>query len=611
MDGREPRRMTGDRAGDLATGVPWSGGERARSLAHGIRGGIVAFGIALLAALWGGVLFQLERDENLLLLNAERDTSNFAIAFEEHIVRTLKAIDQATAHFRVEFERERGPFDFAAWLKANSALRDVALQVAVIDEDADVLWSSIGPVLGRVDLSDREHIRVHFERDTGELFIGQPVIGRVSGQSSINLSRRLNKSDGSFGGAVVVSLDPSYLASFYRSIDIGQHGAVTVVGHDGIVRARASYNIGPIGQNLSQSRLFQEIAKAHQGSYRNISVVDGIDRIFSYRTVRDYPLHLLVGIAVNDALAEFEPTRVTYLAATSLISLVLIAMLFLLFRQATALQRLTRDLRLKERELVASKEAAEQASRAKSAFLASMSHELRTPLNAIMGFAEVIQAPTAAPSAQPAHIDYARHIHESGEHLLRIINDILDMSKIEAGRLELNEDTLDLRSTVEACLRLISARAAASKLRIETDIPADCPALLADGLRLRQILLNLLTNAVKFTPGPGIVSVLATPTPSGGLAISVADTGIGMTAEEISLAMQPFRQIDSRLARKYAGTGLGLPLVKSLVEMHQGEFRLHSMPGEGTTATLVLPAERLLRHLKNPVATTAGGKTAA
>jgi len=576
---------------------PAVAGARDRLLVPGIRGGIVAFGVLVLAALWAGVFFQLDKERGLALTNAERDASNFAIAFEEHIVRTLKAIDQATAHFRIEFERERGPFDFAAWLKAHAPLRDVALQVTVIDEDRDVLWSSLGPIAGRVDLSDREHIRVHVERDTGELHIGLPVIGRVSGQWSIQLSRRLNREDGSFGGVVVVSLDPGYLSGFYRSIDIGAEGVVTVIGRDGILRARASRDERAVGQNLSGTRLFQEVARARQGSYRNASVVDGIDRIYSYRTTRDYPLYVLVGVAVSDALADFAGTRDAYLTAASLISFVLVVVLAALFRQATALQALTADLRLKERELLASRDAAEQANRAKSAFLASMSHELRTPLNAIMGFAEVIQSRLSSPAARESYGDYVQHIHDSGQHLLDIINAILDMSKIEAGRLELSDGVVDLRSLAESCVRLVRARADLIGVRIDIDILPDFPPLRADALRLRQMMLNLLSNAVKFTPGPGLITVSAARRDDGRLALDVADSGIGMSQEELALALQPFRQIDNRLSRRYEGTGLGLPLVKSLVELHGGELELRSTPERGTVATLLMPRERVLdRH---------------
>ena len=577
---------------------------RERRFVPGIRGGIAAFGALILAALWGGVYFQLDKERSLALANAERDVTNFAIAFEEHIVRTLKAIDQATAHFRIEFERERGPFDFAAWLRAHAALRDIALQVAFVDEDRDPLWSSLGPIPIGMDISDREHIRIHVERDSGELYVGQPVIGRFSAQQSIQLTRRLNKEDGSFGGVVVVSLDPGYLSGFYRSIDIGVDGVVTVIGRDGIVRARASREERAVGQNLIGTRLFQEVAKAPQGSYRNASIVDGIDRVYSYRTVRDYPLYVLVGVAVHDALQDFAETRSAYLTAGSLISLVLVAVLVALFRQATALQALTADLRLKERELLASKEAAEQANRAKSTFLASMSHELRTPLNAIMGFAEVIQSRLTASTASLNYADYAQHIHDSGQHLLNIINAILDMSKIEAGRLELSDSVVDMRALVESCVRLVSARADLAGVRIEIDIPADCPPLRGDSLRLRQILLNLLSNAVKFTPGPGLIAVSASLREDGRLALVVADSGIGMSGEELALALQPFRQIDNRLSRRYEGTGLGLPLVKSLIELHGGELDLRSTPEQGTVATLLLPADRVIRL---PVAATSQG----
>ncbi len=323
--------------------------------------------------------------------------------------------------------------------------------------------------------------------------------------------------------------------------------------------------------------------------------MDGVDRVYSYRTVRDYPLHVLVGIAVVDALRDFVETRSAYVTAATLVSLVLAVVLVVLFHQAGVLERLTRDLRLKERELLASKEAAEQANRAKSAFLASMSHELRTPLNAIMGFAEVIQNRLTAPTASLNYADYAQHIHDSGQHLLNIINAILDMSKIEAGRLELSDSVVDVRALAESCVRLVSARAELTGVRIEIDIPADCPPLRGDSLRLRQILLNLLSNAVKFTPGPGLIAVSASLREDGRLALVVADSGIGMTGEELALALQPFRQIDNRLSRRYEGTGLGLPLVKSLIELHGGELDLRSTPEQGTVATLLIPPDRVIR----------------
>jgi signal transduction histidine kinase len=236
------------------------------------------------------------------------------------------------------------------------------------------------------------------------------------------------------------------------------------------------------------------------------------------------------------------------------------------------------------------------ASRAKSEFLANMSHELRTPLNAILGFSELIRGELLGPVGTAKYRDYASDIYESGQHLLRIINDVLDMSKIEVGRLVLRDDLIDVAAAARASIALVAQRAVAAGIALRTEIPDDLPILVADELRMKQILLNLLSNSVKFTRRLGSATVGAAVQPDGNLAIWVADTGIGMTKGEIALALEPFRQVDSDLARKYEGTGLGLPLARALVEMHGGRLEIVSTPGVGTTVTVLFPAIRLRPH---------------
>ncbi len=246
------------------------------------------------------------------------------------------------------------------------------------------------------------------------------------------------------------------------------------------------------------------------------------------------------------------------------------------------------ERRQSEIMLVEAKEQAEAASRTKSEFLANMSHELRTPLNAILGFAEILEHGVFGP-VNDKQREYLRDIHDSGSHLLQIISDILDISKIEAGRIELRDERVDATALVEACLTLIRPRAVAAQVRVETELPPGLPLLRGDEVRIKQVLLNLLSNAVKFTPAGGAVTVTATPHESGGVALAVADTGIGMSAEEIEEALKPFRQIDGSLSRRHEGTGLGLPLAKSLVELHGGRLRIDSRKGHGTTILAVFP----------------------
>ncbi len=243
----------------------------------------------------------------------------------------------------------------------------------------------------------------------------------------------------------------------------------------------------------------------------------------------------------------------------------------------------------RESELTQAKEAAEAGSRAKSEFLATMSHELRTPLNAIIGFAEMLVGEVIGPLA-PRYHSYAEDIAASGQHLLAIINAILDMSKIEAGKFQLSESEFLLAGAVQRSVRVLAGRAKEAGLSLHADIPRAL-MLCADERIVSQILLNLISNAVKFTPSGGEVRIAA-QLQTDGLLLSVQDSGIGIAQEDIPKSLQPFGQIDSSLSRKYAGTGLGLPLVKSLIELHGGKLIIDSEVGFGTTVTALFPRQR-------------------
>ncbi len=251
------------------------------------------------------------------------------------------------------------------------------------------------------------------------------------------------------------------------------------------------------------------------------------------------------------------------------------------------------DYKAAYEELLVAKTAAEAASKAKSEFLATMSHELRTPLNAIIGFSEFLMDETIRPNDPVKITGYLKAIHESGHHLLAVINDILDHSKAEAGRLEVTEEEVNIEEAVAAALRVVAPRARSGGLEIMTALAPGLPLLRGDSRLLRQILLNLLSNSIKFTPAGGKVEVAAA-SEDGGISLRVRDTGIGMKADDIPKAFEPFRQIDNRFIRKYQGTGLGLSLVKAMVEAHAGTVAVESAPGAGTTVTIRFPAERVV-----------------
>ncbi|HZB93435.1 MAG TPA: ATP-binding protein [Stellaceae bacterium] len=263
-------------------------------------------------------------------------------------------------------------------------------------------------------------------------------------------------------------------------------------------------------------------------------------------------------------------------------------------RTIASMIRLQRENLALVGELRGAKEAAEHASRAKSEFVAAMSHELRTPLNAILGFSEVIRDALFQPLAAQ-YRDYAGDIHRAGQHLLRLINDVLDLSKIEAAHFTLYEETASLGEMVDDCSRLVAARAHARGIALELGIPADLPPIVVDRVRFKQIVLNLLSNAVKFSRDGGSVRVTAALAPAGGLLLRVADNGIGMEPKDIPVALAPFQQVSSGFSRHHEGTGLGLPLANKLTELHGGTLEVESAPGVGTTVTVRLPEERLVR----------------
>lgn len=246
------------------------------------------------------------------------------------------------------------------------------------------------------------------------------------------------------------------------------------------------------------------------------------------------------------------------------------------------------ERKAKEEALQAAKESAEEANRLKSQFLATMSHELRTPLNAILGFSEVIRDQTFGADAGSRYRDYASDIFLSGTHLLELINDILDLSKIEAGGYVLNHETLDLSEIAGECVAAVQTVAQKQGISLKADLPdARCP-LVADRRSARQIFLNLLSNAIKFTPAGGTVT-LRLEARQGGYTIIIEDTGIGIEDGQLPHLFEPFRQADETIAREYGGTGLGLAITKKLVAFHSGTIQVNSEPGAGTTVRVDLP----------------------
>jgi signal transduction histidine kinase len=463
--------------------------------------------------------------------------------------------------------------------------------LTVIGVDGEVRVRAPATATASANVADEAYFRRARDGDGVQVTLAGRDPARAEAEQIV-LSRRITRADGRFAGVLTATLSRDYLQLFFSVLRLGEHGVIALANNEGTILAGR-----PLLESEMSRTAFPELFTEWLplASSAVVPLPDGRDgelRIVGYQRVEKLPLVALIALSKDDALADWRHTTFFQADVCAGIVLTLTFLAVLFYRAFLARILAHHQLRETVRELEEARIAAEELSRVKSQFLANMSHELRTPLNAIIGFSEVIRDARMGP-VDTRYRDYARDIHNSGDHLLRLINDVLDLAKVEAGRLELHEEPLDLGKLFLDCSRLIADRLANGRLDFASTLPAAPPQIVGDELRLKQILLNLLSNAIKFTPPGGRIRLSATVVTEG-LAIAVADTGIGMEVHEIAIALEPFRQVDGAFARRFEGTGLGLPLAQRLAELHGGRLAITSTKGSGTVATLNLPARRVL-----------------
>ena len=632
------------------------------------------------------------------LEDARTVARNLNTAFEQHVVRSIRNIDQMLLFARAEFQRDPAAFSPERLGKSDFFPKDMALQLAAIGPDGMMLASSL-PSAGLIDLSDREHFRFHLEKAGDELFISKPLLGRVSKQWSVQFTRKLKDEKGQFAGVIVASLDPYFLSRIYESIDIGASGAVTLWGLDGIIRARGGVKADTIGHSLGSSNILQAVRDSSVGIYEAGSVLDGVQRIISYRRVPGYPLVVTVAMGRDEALAPFEASKETLLRIALLADFALLVLIGLGVAESYRLRSMREHLSAKSKILASTfanmkegillidsagmviavndvaldllglsrrglvmptpyaqlslaryetgfdahdiqqialgggrtievktstlpdggvvktlndisarksaqsaieeaRDKAEAASRARTSFLATMSHEIRTPLGGILSMVDLI----AATKLDPMQKRYVEITRDSATHLLQLIDDVLDVTKLDANHVAIENISFDLYRQIRSTLDIVSPRALEKGLSIGCVVAPDVPrTVMGDPGRLRQVLINLLGNAIKFTAsGHVLVNVACASNDEGErLCVRVEDSGIGIAPDKIKNLFIDFSQIDSSITRRFGGTGLGLAISRKLVTRMGGTIGVESMAGVGSAFYFDIPmrAERCLEPI--------------
>lgn len=663
-----------------------------------LREPVIYFGLSMIILIWTGVILEIRNQFAAVEQSSSRDALNYARVFEENVLRSLRQIDTQLWFVSSSAGRK----DSGLWQEIMRELpvdKELTVQLALVNADGMVAASTVANWSGRpLDLRDREHIRVHLDQKTEGLFISRPVLGRLSGKWSLQLSRAIRNKDGAITGVAVASFDPSHISRFYDSMGLQPGGAITLLGLDGVVRASAGASASVFGHDLKGSPLLASISSGKEGtlaaplwgdtksltSWRrldgmNLAVAVSVASMSgtgasqawstflvfaaafvsilialaslrmahahqlltlsevrlqrSKRQIREQSQHLKLtlenisqGIAMTDPrgrivvangtllkmlsprdaappsdlantlkqiIKESQPlspagteettsASSTYETAGGRILKIVTASVAGDGRVVT-FEDIT-ERRQRQLQLEAARQTANAANRAKSEFLASMSHEIRTPMHGIIGMSQVLLESKVSAEQRKS----IETIAASGESLMTIINDILDYSRIEAGKLELRPVICNLRSTLDELATLMSARAKDRDLELELNYPAGLPELFnADMGRIRQVVTNMLGNAVKFTTGPN-VQINVSQRETGEMSIAVKDTGPGISESQIAVIFDEFTQLNAPANRKYAGTGLGLPISRKLAALMGGELTVESALGVGSTFTFTI-----------------------
>jgi signal transduction histidine kinase/ActR/RegA family two-component response regulator/HPt (histidine-containing phosphotransfer) domain-containing protein len=674
---------------------------------------------SMTVALWMHVVALVEHDRASTIDKAAQDMSNLTRVAQEHALRTFRSADQALRFVKARYEKEGTALDLKTMVRQGVIDADIFNQVGIIDANGIYALSNL-PMTSKLDLSDREHFKVHLAEDNGALFISKALLGRASKKWSIQLSRRINGRDGAFQGVAVVSIDPYYFTRFFGDLNLGTDGAAILFGLDGEIRARRAGLKDQFAIKLPMGDMLGAIFQGKDsGTFTKISSIDGIERIYFYRHIQPYRIGIATGLSTDEVLLPHLQVRAGLFFQAVLATLLILAMglAFSLYQRrvlreiktrtrvaeqlaesqqsmtlaldggdlamwawripenrylpdarmvamlgytieanaadptlygsrlhpddagrikailcphlkgetpgfeltyrlrhkdghwlwvvargkvvqrdlngralrmvgtafdATARVLAEQQLVLLNEQLTLQEQQAKAASLAKSAFLANMSHELRTPMNAVIGITYLLEKINLPGDAN----ELVRKIGVAGQALLAIINDVLDLTKIEAGRIDIEQQPFRLSDVFDDVSSIMSFHAQQKQIALHVIGPQpDNDCLIGDALRLKQVLLNLIGNGIKFTERGHVqvdIAVLAQSEQRSMLRFAVMDTGIGIAPDRSDAVFESFAQEDGSITRRFGGTGLGLTISRHLVALMGGEIGVISVPGSGS-----------------------------
>lgn len=543
-------------------------------------GAVAAFGIFVLALLWLGLAWDLGRERERVLAQAEADDANLARAFQEHIQRTVAGLDQALLYMEAAYEDDRAGFRLTDMLARSAILRNVSFQLARIDANG-MLADSTVPGFVSLDLSDREHFQVH-KQANDRLFISKPVLGRASGKWSVQLTRRLDNPDKSFAGVLVLSLDPQYLSDFYGSINVGSKGAILLVGRDGMVRAASDNSVGRELPPGMAEALFTQNA----GTQRVVGPLDHEPRIAAFRTLDDLSLAVWVGRSQAEVLAGHADTVRAYLlvgfAVTAVLGLALLALYSVVRRQ----EAVTRALTLKKAELVASRERLRRYVADLERIAEVAAHDLQEPLRRVVAYAQLLSA-HAQNALDAESRDYVAHVVSGAQRMRKLVQDLEAFVAVD------HMPTAELVISANGPVNAAAASLAEETRRVGATVLIDAlPAVAADERSLTEIFTQLLDNALRYRSPERKPMIHVSARREEGFAVfSVRDNGQGIEDRYLPRVFEIFHRLGPVEANPGAvsGTGIGLAIVRRMVERLGGRVWVDSHPGQGSTFSFTLP----------------------